>query len=649
MAQYELNFRDYWRIIRRRRLVIGITGMLVAAVVVYANNAQIPVYRASAQVRIGQPRTMAQMLTGAIVTTYYENPLVTEAETIQGRPVAEAVARRLGLVDAQADPEAFQQLVSSVQASITAEPVRSTSLITITVMGSDPDRVYRITTLVTEAYVDINRQQKRHNASEVRDFIERQLADTDQRLRSAEEEQKRLREQGASGLAVALEHQLHEIQTQRADLLSRATPLHPDIARMDEQLRDVQDQLRGLPQDELAFARVEREVKVTEEMYTTLRRKLEEARIAEAEKIEDVTVVNTATRPRHPIRPNKRLGYLVGPCLGLLVGLVMAFITENMDTSLGTIEDVESLLQVPVLGVIPHVRIEQIAKGESRFIAERLEHKARRFWRTQIRREPEAQQPISVGLFTHFYPKAPEAEAFRTLRTNLKISPQRKVILITSSSPQEGKTNIVSNLGIVFAQAGLRVLLIASDLRKPELPKVFGLRRDVGLTEVLNGSIPLEQAIRGFADLVMGKLSFNEVMRTPGLDNLSILPSGHIPANPSELLGSPQMPEFLARLRHEYDLVILDAPPILPVTDSMLLAPLVDTVVLVYEVGRTARAGLLRAKTQLESTGVKVLGVILNHVRPETTQYPAYYYYRYRYEESDTAGEDARGRPAQPA
>ena len=629
MAQYELNFQDYWRTLSRRKLVIAATFIVVAGVTVYYNNSQSPVYRASAQIRVERPRSLAGNLMESMMTTYYENPLVTEAQVIQGRPIAEEVARRLRLVDEKQDPAAFQQLVSSVAASVYAEPMRGTSIITVMVTSSDPERAYQIANLTADVYVERNLFQKNAQARKVREFIESQLQETERRLHDAEEQQKTLREKGVSGLGVALESRLIELQKEQTDLLARATPLHPDVARLAAQIQEIQQQLQQLPHDELEYTRVAREVRVSENSYSILRAKLEEARIAEAEKIEDAHIVNPANRPGAPIRPNKRTGYLIGTLLGLLLGFVMAFVVENLDTSLGTIEDVEELLHVPVLGVIPHIRA---AQGGAEGAAA---HRPPSWWRQMLGlKDAGVPDVLQVSLFTHFYPTAPEAEAFRTLRTNLKISEQRKLFMITSAGPKEGKTSIVSNLGVAIGQAGSRVALVASDLRKPQLPKAFGIRRDPGLVELLSGALTVEKATRGVADFMMGQLGFNRAMQTPGLDNVFVLPSGHIPSNPSELIGSKEMQALLVHLRAHYDVVILDSPPILPIADALQLAPLVDGVVLVYEVGRTARAALVRTKTQLENAGGKVIGVILNHVRPET-HYPAYYYYRYRYYASD--------------
>lgn len=223
------------------------------------------------------------------------------------------------------------------------------------------------------------------------------------------------------------------------------------------------------------------------------------------------------------------------------------------------------------------------------------------------------------------HPKSPIAEAFRTLRTNISFSaldrPLRS-LLVTSAGPEEGKSTAVSNLAVVTAQAGTRVLVLDCDLRKPAMHKVFDLDNHRGLTSVLVGGVDPTEAI------------------SPTLaDNLWVLTSGPLPPNPAELLGSGRMKDLLPQLEEKYDLILVDTPPLLAVTDAAVLAPQVDAAVLVARAGVTRRDMLAEAKASLAKTGVHLLGAILNGLRPESDGY--YYYYHYRYYEG-------RGRKDEP-
>ena len=621
MAQYELGFQDYWRIISKRRFVIIFTFLTVFLATITYLNLQTPVYKAFATVKIEQRKT----LVGALMEYIAWSPgdlMVTEARIIESRLIAEEVVRRLGLVKEDAIAEEFNEVVSEVQDNISAKRVEKTNLIHIIVFSSDPQRAMLVANEVAKVYVEHDLERKIKQARQVRQFIETQLATVEEKLSSSENALKKLKEQGrATGIAVPLEGKLVELKSKLSELLAKATEKHPQVWRLREQMRDLENQLKALPADELEFVRLTRNIKVNEKLYTTLREKYEEAQIAEAEKIGDVSIVDFATEPRTPVKPNKQTGAMLGIVVGLMLGLVLSFVVEGLDTSIGTIEDVESLLKLPVLGVIPHVRAE-----ERRLLP----------WyrRGPLEPKPTRLDEVKVRRIVHDQPKSPIAESYRTMRTNLKLTePGRKTFLITSAGPKEGKTTIMVNLALTAAQMGNRTLMVSTDLRRPALYQTFGLKREPGLSEALSQTIRWEKVVRTLSDILIGEMEFDEVMKTPGLDNLNIITSGHIPLNPSELLGSKEMSSLLEELRAKFDVIFLDSPPALPITDAMLLAPKVDGVIIVYEIGRTARGALLRTKNQLEASGAKVLGIVLNHIRPETEMYPTYYpqYYRYRY------------------
>lgn len=218
-------------------------------------------------------------------------------------------------------------------------------------------------------------------------------------------------------------------------------------------------------------------------------------------------------------------------------------------------------------------------------------------------------------------PKSPAAEAYRTLRTNLQFSSldrPLKTLLITSSGPGEGKTTIASNLGGAFAQAGKTVILVGADMRKPTLHTVFGLDNRVGLSNVLTGHVKLENALR-------------KTMQ----HGLLVLPSGPIPPNPAELLGTQRMRDLVQELTGYADLVIFDAPPVIAVTDAGILAQMVDGTLFVVSLGTTPREVAQSAVEQLQQVGARVLGAVANRLENGSGYY--YYYYTSYYGEEDAA------------
>ena len=219
-------------------------------------------------------------------------------------------------------------------------------------------------------------------------------------------------------------------------------------------------------------------------------------------------------------------------------------------------------------------------------------------------------------LITLSDPKSPVSEAFRTIRTNIMFSsldaPLKK-LLITSPSPNDGKSTIAANLAIVLAQAGKKVLVIDLDLRKPTVHKKFGVEN-----------------IKGFTNFLLGDAKLEDIVKTvAGIPNLYILTSGPLPPNPAELLGSQKMKKILEQLKDEYDVVVIDSPPVIPVTDAALLASIVDGVVLVLSQGQTRIDVAQKAVEQLKNVGARILGTVLNNVNTNGGSYYYYYYYHY--------------------
>ncbi len=218
-------------------------------------------------------------------------------------------------------------------------------------------------------------------------------------------------------------------------------------------------------------------------------------------------------------------------------------------------------------------------------------------------------------LITHNNPKSPISEAFRVLRTNLQFSSfdkQLKIILVTSSVVGEGKTTIVSNLAVAIAQSGRKVLLIDGDLRKPFVHKIFGVSNNKGITNLLLSEHKIYQ----------------DFIQKPEIDNLDIITSGPIPPNPSEILGSASMKEILEKLKYNYDIVLIDTPPVGTVTDAAVLSTSADGVILVLDSGRIEIKAAQRAKKLLQQVNANIIGAVLNNVNIKDRDG---YYYNYYY------------------
>ncbi len=358
--------------------------------------------------------------------------------------------------------------------------------------------------------------------------------------------------------------------------------------------------LKALPPKEVELARLTRDVKVAEETYLLLSQKLQEARIAEASIVGDLRIVDAAVPPASPVKPRVRLNTILGGVVGLMLGMGGAFLSESLDTTFKTAEEAARYLRLPLLAAIPWVRRRRNNNRDD------------------------------LPLLTTSKPRSPFAEAFRHLRTNLLYtSPDRplRLLLITSPGPEEAKSTVAVNLAAAMAQAGRRVWLVEADLRRPSLAWTLGPEGTLGLTDLLVDGVPVDRALQG-----------TEV------DNLWFVPSGTIPPNPAELLGSQKMRALLEQARGQADAVVIDAPPVLPVTDAAVLAPNVDGVLLVVCLGRTPREAARRARERLAAVGARVVGVVVHGV--ESGRRDGYYYYSHYYGPDEKAEKRAPATPA---
>lgn len=442
--------------------------------------------------------------------------------------------------------------------------------------------------------------------------------------------------------------ELSRLENRRRELLQYQTPRSPEVRALDQQLRAGLEVLRAelagmrerlemergrlgskfleMPANDARLAQLERQVQVNEQMYRMLSEEYQRARLREAEQIQEVSVIEKAVSADVVPQTGKFAKALVAMVIGLLLGVATALVAENLDTSIGAIEDVETLLNVPVLGIIPPIEFDSIREVVERVAPPMLQH-------PNYRR--------LASLVTHYDPRSPVSEAYRALRTNLEQAREKtegRVLVVTSSVLEEGKTTTAANLALAYAQMGRKTLLVAADLRRPDLHNVFGIEKEPGLVDVLTGSVPWDSTVRGLSDMLLGELSMDVVLLTPGMDNLHVIPAGSSPLNPAELLSSQASEELIRELSRAFDLVIMDTPPVIPVTDAAILAEHADGVILVYEVGKVGRDVLKRAKAHLDNVGAEVWGIVMNDVKAEaetTLRDTDYYYYHYRYEKQE--------------
>jgi polysaccharide biosynthesis transport protein len=293
----------------------------------------------------------------------------------------------------------------------------------------------------------------------------------------------------------------------------------------------------------------------------------------------NLTVVKQADLPLAPVSPRTKVNLVLGFLLGLAVGVGVAVLRDSLDTTIKRVEDLQKITGAGTLGMIAY------------------DHDA-------------GKQP----LVTAIDPTSQRSESFRTLRTNLQfvdIDHPPRTVVITSAVAGEGKSTTACNLAITLAQAGIRVALVESDLRRPKIAEYLGVEGSVGLTSVL-----------------IGRATLDDALQTWGRSGLAVLASGPIPPNPSELLGSGHMVALLRQLQQRYDVVIIDAPPLLPVTDAAVLSRICDGAVIVVRYGKTKREQLERTANALATVDARILGTVMNMA---PTKGPDAYAYGYGY------------------
>ncbi len=312
---------------------------------------------------------------------------------------------------------------------------------------------------------------------------------------------------------------------------------------------------------------------------------------------------------------------IVGGLIGLILGIVAAVLWETLDLTIGTIDEVESYLQTRVLGVIPHIDTERIAAN----IRQRDPH---------TETEPPDADLLQRALLVTLYDHASiPAESFRHIRTALDLTrtqrkSEAKIILVTSATLNEGKTAVAANLAVVMAQNGKRTCLLECDFRRPQLHRIFGVDRQPGLHDIFIGKASWQEARKSLSDLLLGKIGMDTAVTTPGLENLSLITCGAVPPNPVELLDSAETRRLFEQLRQAFDVVIVDSPPMLAVADAAVISPYVDGAILVYRAGTAPRTILSRAKTELQSVGTELFGVVLNDLKPAAGDISATYPYK---------------------
>lgn len=410
-------------------------------------------------------------------------------------------------------------------------------------------------------------------------------------------------------------------------------------------LRDKMEQQKtatlNLKDASVNYAILAREVDTNRQLYDSVLQRMKEMGVAAEVRTSNVSIIDPAEPPLSPSRPRKRLSLLLSAVVGLMAGVGMAFFLEYLDNSLKSPEDVERQLGLPNLAVVPDfLSVDHHDDASGKTLLDGIKNRTSlngKKGKASLNGGKEVTQRIAGKVsrnqfhnngsefVLYHHPLSVISEAYRMLRTAILLSragETPRTILFTSATEGEGKTATTVNTAVTFTQMGLRVLVIDADLRRPRCHQILRIYNETGLTELLAG--------QGEA---------RDVIRPTTTENLFFISSGTLPPNPAELVGSRKMYEVLLALREEYDCIFIDSPPVMPVSDAVMLSTLVDGVVLIVDGQKTPRNMVKGAQARLAQARAKILGVVLNRVNMQKGDY-SYYYNQYSsyYRHTDIEG-----------
>ncbi len=710
----EVNLRDYWRVIQKRRWTIIAFFFIVLITTAVATFTMRPIYRATTTLQINKENPQIVdfkeiFAVNMMDMDYYQ----TQYKILESRSLAKRVIQSLKLSEHpefHKNPETpFQRWKADLLHSVTAlfssspsngepsgtekdtilinqflgklkvEPIRNSRLVKIHFDSNFPDLSSRVADELAAGYLQQNLEARFHATEQARDWLTKQLEDLKAKVERAEEAlqafgskhdiisleekenviiqrlnelneiltkaeaermgkealYKQTKDRHFDSLPSILENKLImdlkqafiHLEAQYTKLSETFKPDYPEMVRLKAQMETVQKRLNNetekiiasikndyesslrresllrqsfeqqkarvmvMKEKAIQYNILKREADTNKELYKGLLQRMKEAGVSAGIMSSNIQVVDKAEFPTKPFKPNKQLNLILAAVVGLFLGVGLAFFFEYLDNTIKTPEDVEQLIRLPSFGMVPDIS-------------------------SHRRRQLEKGATYPVELITHGHPKSMLSVAYRSIRTSILLSfserpPKR--IAITSPNPAEGKTTTVINTAIALSQTGASVIIVDTDLRKPRIHKVFTEDNGVGLSNFLSGNAGLEA-----------------IIKKTEIPNLYYIPSGPIPPNPSELISSNLFKSMLQSLDERFDHIVFDSPPVLGFADSIILSTFVDGMILVATGGKTPRETLQRAKGMLLQVNAKILGVVINRVNIERSEY-GYYYYRYHY------------------
>ncbi len=490
--------------------------------------------------------------------------------------------------------------IDSIQKSMTVTEVgKQSGVVVATLKGDSADRVYRLLSAIGSEYMAQNSARRTEEADKSLAWLNQRLPEVRQQLEQAEARYNQFRnahgtvdlgEEGRINLqrSAAARTRKMDLEQKRSELMARYTAAHPSVVALDQQisevnreLREAATQLRQLPVLEQEMVRLARDVKVNNELHTALLTSAQQLQLIAVGRTGNVRLVDAAERPESPVTPNRPRIIAVAVFGGIFLGVLLAFLRRALQTAIDDAEDVERLFGLPVYASIPHSRMQESLDANRR-------------------------DPTRLALLSRIASMDVAVEGLRNFRTALQFCMSHggnNVVLITGPTAGMGKSFVSVNLGSVMAASGKRVLLIDGDLRDGQLHRYFHAERSGGLADILCGAPPAQ------------------LLRVSVLENLDFIATGTLPPNPSELLLRASFTAMLGELSPQYDVVLIDAAPLLAVADSLVIGAHAGAIFLAARAGVTRPGEIAEAMKRLARAGLAAKGVVFNDVSARPGRY----------------------------
>jgi capsular exopolysaccharide synthesis family protein len=396
-----------------------------------------------------------------------------------------------------------------------------------------------------------------------------------------------------------------ECEKQMQTVRNNAAILKTSEEKLVQLVSAEKQQQQKLNQLKIKYDILKRDTENNKSIHSNVLVRMKETELMSRLNSNNMRVVDPATKPLAPVKPRLVLTVIAGLMAAVGVSLALAFFVNYLDDSIKSQDDIENHLRLPFLGYIPNIKTNSVVERD---------------------------------LQAHLHPQSNAAEGFRTIRATISLThkPEKfRVISVTSTIPSEGKSLVASNLAIVHAQTGLKTLLVDADLRRPSVHKAYQLHSPVGLSAFLTGETD----------------DVGEITHVSEVPNLDVICCGAIPVNPSELIGSGRMAEFLKRVRGQYDRVVLDCPPISAVSDPLIISAMSDGIIYVTKFNKIRREHGRKSVQRIQNAGIHILGVVINDIDFEgkDSYYYSYYYYQNQYYASHYKNAPGTGKPAAPS